>query len=245
MNILFQFSVSGSELDQASNRPSAIALKEKMSWLLEWEHAQREAQGRPHENTTTVESPGDSIRHEQRPIASVGETISPLLSADKGGIGTKISEITLYRSVEKMHTQPVFRAGLQSQLPIPSMPVAITAEPAPLVPVMGPAKSASDHRVTRLWELLNASEWRPFLVNITRTENGIRVWIRDPRNQAHLWLDAVSVLRREFLKTGLVLDSLALNGSIIWGKSFDDSDVLTTHGGIDERDVDTNLNRIF
>ncbi len=187
----------------------AMALKDRLGWLREWESAQRqqrqqingqptgsdEAQGRTMRESTSDSRPGPGNPAQpidvRRPAASVGEQSAVAKSASD--------------RVEVVGTRQEAAEGRS----------------------LGPAGAFSQafNRVASLqltsgqrfnWFLRAPSVWQPYVYQVVRATGGVRVWIRDVRIDASNGSSILGALRSQFACMGMTLASVTINGKTVW-----------------------------
>ncbi len=194
----------------------AIALKDRIGWLREWENAQRQQRQQVGGQSTGSEEPQDWTTREalikpdsrsqpasqtqaadaRRPAAAVGEESTGLKLAANGGA---ISE-TRQGATEGNVLGPVSPF---------SRPLDGT----------GALMPANGQRTT--W-FVRMSTWQPFVYQVVRSAAGVRVWIRDARLDASSGSGILNALRSQLACIGMTLASVTINGKAVWEAPADD-----------------------
>lgn len=189
----------------------AMALKDRMGWLREWETAQR--QQRQHVGGQSAGSDeGQSRAMHESPTESASLARPGNVPAEFAGVRRPAATVSDQATASRASTD---RVG--------TVPRPEAAEVRVMGPVgafqqtldRAPSLSATSARCPG-WFMRSANVWQPYVYQMVRTDRGVRVWIRDARIDVSSGNSILGALRSQLACVGMTLASVTINGKTVW-----------------------------
>jgi len=197
----------------------AVALRDRLAWLREWEKAQWQEHlhryAGPPENKNVQQAtepaplyPAESARNQKLALPAPAKPM-------EAGPGIFFTGHTNYRFAplnSRLVTEPP-KLLADNFLGVP-WSVSPPAYQAYAVPPNAEAVAPSVN-----WLNPGFTQWQPQFLHAMTSARGVSIWIRDFRIPANRGGEILTALRRQLASLSLELASLVINGDLVWDKA--------------------------